>query len=343
LTNKRVWIAITVLVWLVALGTWRSRCVQAWLSDGIDVARCPDGALRQTVALDAAGLRRGGPGRVTLAATVHYTTCDADADHDLRASAPAFGAIALSLTGGRGPARPLEVAGWEHRHGAATAELTLPEVPDGDYQLHASYRTPLGSGEVVAPLALYTPARIHVITDRPLYQPGNTVRFRAVALRARDLAPLDHRPGTWVIRDPGNEVLLEEAAPAGEWGVVSGSFPLDKAAASGEWKVAWRSGAATDEVAFTVEPFTLPRSGSMRPPTGRSTAPEIDRASRARWSTARARRSPRPPSRSRGRSAVTGRRPPRGRTTSCPGARRPRRAGGSTSRYRRSPAIWWAR
>ena len=257
MTNKRVWIAITVLVWLVALGTWRSRCVQAWLSDGIDVARCPDGALRQTVALDAAGLRRGGPGRVTLAATVHYTTCDADAD--LRASAPAFGAIALSLTGGRGPERPLEVAGWEHRHGVATAELTLPEVPDGDYQLHASYRTPLGSGEVVAPLALYTPARIHVITDRPLYQPGNTVRFRAVALRARDLAPLDHRPGTWVIRDPGNEVLLEEAAPAGEWGVVSGSFPLDKAAASGAWKVAWRSGAAIDEVAFTVEPFTLPR------------------------------------------------------------------------------------
>ena len=45
---------------------------------------------------------------------------------------------------------------------------------------------------------------------------------------------------------PG-EVLLEEKAPAGEWGVVAGSFPLDKGAAIGTWKVAWVSGDARDE------------------------------------------------------------------------------------------------
>ena len=89
-----------------------------------------------------------------------------------------------------------------------------PAADDGD-------ASPIGPGMVEA---LYAPARIHVITDRPLYQPGNTVRFRAVALRARDLTPLDHRPGSWVVTDPGGEVLLEEAAPAGDWGVVAGSF-----------------------------------------------------------------------------------------------------------------------
>ena len=109
------------------------------------------------------------------------------------------------------------------------------------------------------PIPLYTPARIHVITDRPLYEPGNTVRFRAVVLRARDLAPLDERPGMWVVTDPNGEVLLEEKAPAGDWGVVAGTFPLDKGAPTGTWKVAWRSADASDEVAFTVEPFTLPR------------------------------------------------------------------------------------
>jgi hypothetical protein len=172
---------------------------------------------------------------------------------------PDTSSIALSLTSAKGPPRPLAVAGWEHRGGAALAELTLPEVPDGDYQLHASVQTAVGPGEVSVPLGLYAPARIHVITDRPLYQPGNTVRFRAVVLRAHDLVPLDHRPGTWVIRDPSNEVLLEEAAPAGDWGVVAGSFPLDRGAPGGEWKVAWRSAEAADEVAFTVAPFTLPR------------------------------------------------------------------------------------
>ncbi|HEX7837358.1 MAG TPA: MG2 domain-containing protein [Kofleriaceae bacterium] len=257
MTNKKVWIAITVGVWLVALASWRGRCEQAWLAWGIDIPACPDGEVRQSAVLDASGLRRGAPGRVALRAIAHYTTSDADGDE--RATVPDASSIALSLTAAKGPPRPLEVAGWDHRDGGAGAELTLPDVPDGNYQLRASYRTPLGAGEVTAPLALYTPARIHVITDRPLYQPGTTVRFRAVVLRARDLAPLDHRPGTWVVRDPSNEVVLEEAAPAGEWGVVAGSFPPDRAAPSGDWKVAWRSADATDEVSFRVAPFTLPR------------------------------------------------------------------------------------
>jgi hypothetical protein len=254
--NKKVWIGVTCLVWVVALATWRGRCERAWFAYGIAVPSCPDGELRQTAEFTASDLRRGMPGRANLRAFAHYTIGGAD---DRRTALPRVDSIALSLTGPKLAAQPLQVASWERYRDTAIGELTLPEVPDGDYQLHASYATPLGSGEVTAPLALYTPARIHVITDRPLYQPGNTVRFRAVALRARDLVPLDHRPGTWVIRDPDNEVLLEEAAPAGEWGVVAGSFPLDKAAKTGAWKVAWRSADAIDEVPFTVEPFTLPR------------------------------------------------------------------------------------
>jgi hypothetical protein len=263
LMNKKVWIAFTVGLWLVSLVTSGDHCARAWFAYGIDVESCPDGTPRQSALLEASNLRRGAPGpvaavagTVTLRAIAHYTTGDADGEQ--RAVVPRVTSIQLSLTGAKTTTWPLAVD-WEHSGDASTARLTLPEVPDGDYQLHASYETRLGKGEVALPLGLYTPARIHVITDRPLYEPGNTVRFRAVVLRARDLAPLDNRPGVWMVRDPGGEVLLEEAAPAGEWGVVAGSFPLDKGARTGAWKVAWRSADAIDEVPFTVEPFTLPR------------------------------------------------------------------------------------
>src|ERR1051325_7263685 len=255
--TKKAGIAFAVLVWLVALGTWGDRCEPAWFAYGIAVRACPDCRPRQTAQLDVAGLQRRTAGHVSLRAFAHYTTADSDGDE--RAIVPQVSDIALALTGAKLAARPLEVAHWKRGGGETYGELTLPDVPDGDYQLHARFRTPLGEGEVTTPLAVYAPARIHVITDRPLYEPGHTVRFRAVVLRARDLAPLDHRPGTWVIRDPDNEVLLEEAAPAGEGGVVAGSFPLDRAAKTGEGKVAWRSADAVDEVAFTVAPFTLPR------------------------------------------------------------------------------------
>ena len=257
LTSKKLWIGLTVVVWLFALAGPRGHCIRAWSAFGIDVATCPDGGVRQSAVLEASGLRRGAPGSVAFQVVAHYTT--GDAAEEQRALVAGVRGLELTLVGADRVARPLAVARWSQAGASLLGELALPEAPDGDYQLHARYETRLGAGEVAVPLALYTPARIHVITDRPLYEPGNTVRFRAVVLRARDLAPIDHRPGVWTVRDPDNEILLDEAAPAGEWGVVAGSFPLDKAARSGQWKVAWRSADAVDEVPFTVEPFTLPR------------------------------------------------------------------------------------
>jgi hypothetical protein len=216
-----------------------------------------DGKIRQTVRIDVDGVRRGGPGTVSLAATANFTKQAADVVDSV--PVPSFKSISLALVDAKGAATPLAVTKWESQNGTSRGTITLPEVPDGDYKLRADYKTKLGPGTVEVNVPLYTPARIHVITDRPLYEPGNLVRFRAVVLRARDLAPLDSRPGRWIVKDPEGEVLLEESSPAGDWGVVAGTFPLDKGAATGTWHVSWVSADATDEIPFTVEPFTLPR------------------------------------------------------------------------------------
>src|SRR5262249_17596254 len=154
---------------------------------------------------------------------------------------------------------PIVADAWSANYGWTRAKVKLPEVPDGDYRLHAAFDTGAGHLDVEVAVPLYTPARVHVITDRPLYEPGNTVRFRAVVLNARDLGPLDGRPGRWIVKNPSGEVLLEEKAPAGDWGIAARTFPLDHAAPPGQWHVVWESGDANDDVAFTVEPFTLPR------------------------------------------------------------------------------------
>lgn len=246
---RKTWVAIAVggvalfVVWL-------------WLGQG-DGWPDHEGNLRQTVAVEVDGVRRGGPGTIALTATAHYTPRAADRVEQV--AIPRFASIALTLVDGAGTATKVALTKRRRAGGATRGEVVLPAVPDGDYKLVVAYKTRLGAGEVEVPLPLYAPARIHVITDRPLYEPGNVVRFRAVALRAHDLAPLDGRPGTWVVTDARGDVLLEERAAAGPWGVVAGSFPLDAGAAPGDWKIAWRSGAAVDEVGFAVRAFTLPR------------------------------------------------------------------------------------
>lgn len=242
---------------LALLCASRVTCLSSWALYGVRIPECPSGDLRQTAELEASSLRRNSVGYVTLRASAHYTTGQADQDqsayvHRLDGE--------LSLVDASGKVTPLEPEdGWDEDGVTLSAQIKLPEVPDGDYTLRGIVSTPIGESTVEAPLPIYAPARVHVITDRPLYEPGNSMAFRAVVLRAADLAPLDGRPGKWIVKDPSGEVLLEEKAPAGEWGVVSGSFPIDREATSGPWTVSWVSGDASADAVVTVEPFTLPR------------------------------------------------------------------------------------
>jgi MG2 domain len=233
-------------------------CLPAWLTDGIRVGQCPDGAVRPTLYVDVGGLRRGSTGTVSVRAIGHYTPGTADQDwtadiHRLSAK--------LSLVDPAGEVTPLKPEeGWDGWGTVRSALIRLPDnLPDGDYILRVEGDTAAGPANLDVPLPLYAPARVHVLTDRPLYEPGNVVRFRSLALRARDLTPLDGRPGRWTLTDPNGEVLLDERAPAGAWGVASGSFPLDASAESGTWTLTWTSGDAVGQSSFQVEPFTLPR------------------------------------------------------------------------------------
>ncbi|MBA3453628.1 MAG: hypothetical protein H0T42_11100 [Deltaproteobacteria bacterium] len=247
-------VAVVGVVLIARIDTHDGRCESMYLRYGLETTTCPSGTIRQTARLQIYDVRRGAPASIRIGAQAHFTIANADDVQTM--DVPAIQSVTLALIDAKDVATPIApIAGWKD----GIASIKLPELPDGDYKLRAKYTTRLGTGELDIAIPLYTPARVHVITDRPLYEPGNVVRFRAVVLRARDLAPLDGRPGRWMVKDPNGEVLLEEKAPATDWGVVAGTFPLDKLAQTGSWTVAWVSANAVDEVPFTVEPFKLPR------------------------------------------------------------------------------------
>ena len=196
-----------------------------------------EGELRQVVRASLEGARRGGQGTLKLMSVAMYTPKGAGqaVPHEFLG----WKSIQLSLIGASQESFPVALApearvaegkkgAWYDGGTERAGVIALPVVPDGEYKLRILYETVLGKGELELPLALYSPARVHLITDRPLYEPGNLMKFRAVVLRARDLAPLDGRPGRWIVSDPSGEVMLEQQAPAGLFGVVSGSFPIDK-------------------------------------------------------------------------------------------------------------------
>lgn len=235
-------------------------CIRAFVFDGILVPVCPAGKVRQTLHLNVSNARRGPSGTsVHVSATAHYTTGLADAalTTNVRRLDPQF-----FLVDAAGKESRLELSpktSVQSGPYGASASLVIPDVPDGDYRLRAKVMTPVETGQIEANLPLYAPARIHVLTDRPLVQPGQSVRFRALGLRASDLSPLDGRPGSFSVRSPSGETVFEERAPLGDYGVSAGSFPVDIEAETGAWTVEYRSGSAVGTASFRVEPFTLPR------------------------------------------------------------------------------------
>lgn len=240
-------------------------CVSAFWTYGIKTATCPSGRLRQTATIRAMNLRRGGVGLAMVSANAVFAT--EEADEVLSASVPELDAT-LSIVDARGQETPLPVEQKDASTGKRpkrqryllSLPVQLPEtLTDGDYLLRAKVKTRVGESQVDLALPLYAPARVHVVTDRPLYEPGHRVRYRALVLRGRDLTPIDHRPGVFEVKDPGGNVVLEEKAPAGEWGVVASDFLLDDEAEVGTWTVVWRSGEDRGQASFRVESFTLPR------------------------------------------------------------------------------------
>jgi len=158
--------------------------------------------------------------------------------------------------------RPLDgmvVHGFERSGNQLLSSVTLPELEDGDYKMHATVATGFETRELDLDLPLYAPALVHVMTDRPLYKPGQEVLLRSVLLKRTDQTPLDGRPGRWRILSPSGLEMLVERDRAGAYGVADSSFPLDRRSEIGTWTATYTSGQASDQVSFEVKPFKLPR------------------------------------------------------------------------------------
>lgn len=235
-------------------------CVPTGLRYGLWLDECPAGRLRLSADVHAQGLVRQDVGTVRIAPSARYVLGDG-ASSSYEASAMHRGVSAsVVLLDNEGQA----VAGFEaepfrRERGELISNVRLPALPDGDYVLRATVTAPFEDVTVDVPLALYAPALVHAITDRPLYKPGQDVLLRSVMLRRTDLSPLDGRPGRWRIVSPSGDEMLVEKDKAGPWGVADTSFPLDARAEIGTWRAIWESGAASDAISFEVRPFRLPR------------------------------------------------------------------------------------
>ncbi len=235
-------------------------CVPTGIRYGMWLDQCPATDLRLSAAVDAGGLVRGQQtGWVNVSPTANWLQGDGPWPSHERGVMKRGVGITWSLLRDDEPVQGLAMGDAHWVDGRWGYQPTLPVVPDGDYVLRATLDAGFETVDVDTPLALYTPATVHVASDRPLYKPGQTVQLRSVVLKRTDLTPLDDRPGRWVIRAPDGTEMHTERSKGGPWGVSATSFPLSQDADHGTWVAAYHTGGEVVEHRFDVEPFQLPR------------------------------------------------------------------------------------
>lgn len=131
---------------------------------------------------------------------------------DVRDASPVAGAaLKVSMRPQSGGKAITLFEGTTDEHGTADVNFQVPETEDPAQSLVIETRSDLGHDELERPVTVKRDYKVLLTTDKPLYQPGQTIHIRALALGAFDLHPAGGQTVEFVVADgKGNKVFRKK-------------------------------------------------------------------------------------------------------------------------------------
>jgi hypothetical protein len=182
---------------------------------------------------------------------------------EANSNAAQTGTLHIDLLVPKEDPRPL-FSGSLNRRGSVEAGFRFPAGLIGDYQLRFVVDTPIGSAEYTQPVQLEDKASILLTTEKPIYQPGQTIHVRALAMdRAAGHAAAD-RKLTFEVEDSRGNKVFRKNTETDKFGIASAEFALADEVNLGTYHLRALMGepqapANTAEIALQVERYVLPK------------------------------------------------------------------------------------
>ena len=182
---------------------------------------------------------------------------------EANSNAAQTGTVRIDLMASDHDARPL-FAGVLNRRGTLEASFRFPAGLIGNYQLRFAVDTPIGATEYTQPIQLQDKASILLSTEKPIYQPGQTIHVRALAMdRAAGHAAAD-RKLTFEVEDSRGNKVFRKFTETDKFGIASTEFVLADEVNLGTYHLRALMGdpqapANTAEIALQVERYVLPK------------------------------------------------------------------------------------
>lgn len=147
--------------------------------------------------------------------------------------------------------------------GTAQVGFTLPAASFGSRSLRVTADTPLGSVTASQPIQIERRNKILLTTDKPLYQPGQTMHVRALALDGPTRAAAADQQLTLEVKDAKGNKVFKQRGRTDRFGIASADFELADEVNFGPYHVRALLGDSdavyTQEKTVTVDRYVLPK------------------------------------------------------------------------------------
>jgi 5-hydroxyisourate hydrolase-like protein (transthyretin family) len=198
-----------------------------------------------------------------------------DSDAAVRVVVQDFGAgkpipdahVKVSLKPASGRAITL-FEGQTDESGSLPVSFHVPADAPAEAQLVVETRSDVGRDQVEQPVTIEREYRLLLTSDKPLYQPGQTIHMRALALSTFDLTPARGATVNFLVEDAKGNKVFRQNVTASDFGVAAADFVLADMVNQGNYKLSvainGTGGSETRpyaEKTVEVRPYVLPKFG----------------------------------------------------------------------------------
>ena len=145
--------------------------------------------------------------------------------------------------------------------GSLPVSFHVPADVPVDAVLVVETRSDSGRDRVEQMVTIQREFRLLLSTDKPLYQPGQVIHMRALALGTFDLTPARGATVNFLVEDAKGNKVFRQAVTASDFGIAAADFTLATMVNQGNYKLSIAIGDTVSERTVEVRPYALPKFG----------------------------------------------------------------------------------
>ncbi len=143
--------------------------------------------------------------------------------------------------------------------GGASLTLELPGREIESAILSVAVKAAGAEDQILERIKITSATRTLLTTDKPMYQPGQTIRMRALSLARPVLAPLREVEAVFEVSDAKGNKVFKKQTRTDAFGVSHADFVLASELNEGVYRINHTVGGIKEEKSVTVERYVLPK------------------------------------------------------------------------------------